>query len=414
MDKNFQNLFLSLKNIKKEQDKQKKQGINDYNLLTTVLKANDEVRLHSRMIASLLDVDREHYRGCLFLKLFLEKLDLPNFFVDLSKAKTQNEYDFIDIYITDGSKHIILENKIYAQDADAQLQRYIEKILQKNRKLDENDILVIYLSIDRDIPSTRSLGNLTINQNILLKDGKNLAKFKAIKYKDFILSWLEECQEKVKDIPNLYFSILQYIEVVKKITNSHERKIMPLTKIFENNKENYDLAHELVEVLPKFKNETVKDFFHKVKNELKLNESWECCITEDFFSSSANKLCLIIRHCNQRLQQAVIAFSFDDSAYRNPYFGVTIVKRDKNWFRNINSLEIRNLIKKYNLGNGEKENPWWFPWKKYNHQDFVKYILFEDNAVNKLADILHEHLEFWKERIEETNLIIEKSNTRMA
>ena len=58
--------------FKEKQQKQKERGLNDYNLLTTVLNEYDEVRLHSRVIGSLLDINGLHYQKELFLEKFME------------------------------------------------------------------------------------------------------------------------------------------------------------------------------------------------------------------------------------------------------------------------------------------------------------------------------------------------------
>ena len=45
---NFIELF---KNFKQKQQQQKLRGLNNFNLFTTLLKLNDEVRLHSRFLS---------------------------------------------------------------------------------------------------------------------------------------------------------------------------------------------------------------------------------------------------------------------------------------------------------------------------------------------------------------------------
>lgn len=58
-------------------------------------------------------------------------------------AKVYKEYENIDIYITDGMKHIILENKIKAPDQNAQIRIYIETIKDKNIN-NESKIYVLF------------------------------------------------------------------------------------------------------------------------------------------------------------------------------------------------------------------------------------------------------------------------------
>jgi len=64
--KNYKNYFEKIKQFKIEQDKQKKRGLNNYNILSSVLNISDEVRLHSRMIFSLLNPNGTHYQSSLF------------------------------------------------------------------------------------------------------------------------------------------------------------------------------------------------------------------------------------------------------------------------------------------------------------------------------------------------------------
>ena len=82
---------------------------------------SNEVKLHSALICGFLDPLSNHYQGDVFLETFLECVGLK-------------EYKNIDIYITNGERHIIIENKIWADDQPQQIQRYIEKIAKKQSK----------------------------------------------------------------------------------------------------------------------------------------------------------------------------------------------------------------------------------------------------------------------------------------
>ena len=244
--KNYKNLFEQIKQFKKEQEKQKQRGLNNYNILTTVLKEHDEVRLHSRMIASFLDPSGEHYQSTLFLDKFLEILNVSNFKIDSKNCSVYREYKNIDIYITDGHKHIILENKVYATDQPKQIKRYIEEITKKeNKNLKLNDVLVIYLSLDRIEPSSDSLNDLSIENGIIKEETKEISLFKSIHYKNEILDWLEKCKYEVQNITNLNEVFRQYIDVVKMINNQYEDKIMSLSDYIKDNKEIYKLAVEI-------------------------------------------------------------------------------------------------------------------------------------------------------------------------
>ena len=220
------NFFEELNKFKEKQQKQKERGLNDYNLLTTVLNEHDEVRLHSRVIGSLLDINGLHYQKELFLEKFMEILKVTEFDFDIHESKLFLEYQNIDLYLTDGIKHIIIENKIYAGDQKNQIKRYYDTIKSENKDLECNDVLIIYLSIDRLQPSNYSLGNLIIEDRYVFDNSEKIAIFKNINYKNEILNWLDNCLHEIQNITNLNESIKQYKNVVKKITNTYEEKVM--------------------------------------------------------------------------------------------------------------------------------------------------------------------------------------------
>ena len=256
MTQNYEKFFKDLIALKNKQELRKKQGINDYNILTSVLSEHDEVRLHSRMIASFLDSQGYHYQDSLFFDLFMETLGLADFGIDSTNLEVITEYNDIDIYITDGARHIIIENKIYAPDRQEQIQRYVDGVYKENEELEGTDLLVLYLSIDRS-PSQTSLGNLTIQPDArrdkLMEGDKFKAYFKNINYATHILPWLELCQKEVKNITNLNMAFDQYAQVVRNITHTNERTKMTLTEILNSNPEYYEVAQKLIEGMPNFR-----------------------------------------------------------------------------------------------------------------------------------------------------------------
>lgn len=224
----LQELIGKIEEIVKYRKEQKRNCINDYNLLSAVLNVNDEVRLHSGMIYSLFDPDGSHYRGTQFLKLFLEEIDLRRFDFDPSSATVEKESEFIDLYLYDTKgNHIIIENKINAGDQENQIKNYIEKI----KKTDDN-VLVIYLSLDRKMPTSYSLGGLELNNDSLQDENGHMAYYKSIHYKDEILSWLGRCLDSV-DSCSLSYSLHQYINVVRELTGKPNSKLKQFDDIFK-------------------------------------------------------------------------------------------------------------------------------------------------------------------------------------
>ncbi|WP_085616123.1 PD-(D/E)XK nuclease family protein [Thalassospira alkalitolerans] len=146
----------SLLAFKEQREKDKSMGINDYSLLNSVLRLNDEVRLHSRFIYSMINPLGDHYQNETFLREFLnliQHLNIKNN-IDISNANVLCEWQNIDLLIHDNSYFLIIENKLRAKDQKNQISRYIEIVMQHfNIKIDEvsNRIAVIYLSKKKDI-----------------------------------------------------------------------------------------------------------------------------------------------------------------------------------------------------------------------------------------------------------------------
>jgi hypothetical protein len=158
----------------------------------------------------------------------LQTVGIRDFFTNLDACKVHCEYAGIDIYITDGDKHIIIENKIWAGDQKKQIKGYIEAINDENEGLNEADLMVMYLSVNRKKPSNYSLFNdEKICKNGFEVEGKNLVgrgKHEGKKYQFFNLNyhnqiekWLEKSHQQIENITNLSVGIAQYQAVIQKI-----------------------------------------------------------------------------------------------------------------------------------------------------------------------------------------------------
>jgi len=387
----FKNLFEQVKQFKKEQEKQKQRGLNNYNMFTTISKAHYENN-HSKMIASFLDPFGEHYQSTLFLDKFLEILDISTFKIDSKNCSIYLEYQNIDLYITDGDKHIIIENKVYAKDQKRQIERYIKIIKDENQDLKPHDILVIYLSLDRNKPTQYSLGNLSVENGTLTVDTKEITLFKSIHYKNEILKWLEKCKYEVQNITNLNEVFRQYIDVVKMINNQYKDKIMSLSDYIQENKEVYKLAMELEKELPIVRENIVNTFFYRIVSSLqiKLNSDW----IVEFKGTSSKRHSLVLKIYKKNwtgVDNLILGFEFGKTNYYNGYLGV--VPKNKNVE---NLVEIFN--KKLNSLNYELETTrWWLHWEWlpniYIVDDFIDYIQFHENSEKEFFDgimgILH-------------------------
>lgn len=242
--KDYEQFFESVKDFLTKENERKKRD-NDYNPLLVIRSVGDEVRLHSRMLHSLLDPLGKHYQGALFLEPFLEKLDLAGWFVDIYKARVRAEYKHMDLYISDDDKHIIIENKIYADDGDKQIERYIDTLLNDNVECE--DIAVVYLSVDEKEPKPYSLGKWEVKgdkEKYLICGDKKIV-YRHITYKKEIVEWIQSCQERVKNITNLYVVLEFYKQCVKQITEGEK---MSLEKLLNDKPEFIAIAAEIQRV----------------------------------------------------------------------------------------------------------------------------------------------------------------------
>ena len=247
---------------KAQADRQRAMGKHDYNIFTLFHGFNDEVNLHSNFIASLLDPNGDHYKGDLFLKLFLEMCGIDDFSIDTSRATVFKEFKHIDIYISDGKKHIILENKVYAKDQPTQIARYIETIkgegAKESDRVKDEDICVLYLHPDGKLPDNQSFGDYHTR---LLGENPSI-KFKVISYGKEILEWIDKCKNEVSNLTDLNVFLSQYKDVIEMIYDRYKRiDKMETANLVEIFKENYTAVSEIANNYQEMRKKIIYSFF---------------------------------------------------------------------------------------------------------------------------------------------------------
>ena len=261
----FEKLFADMSKgymaAKAQADRQRAMGKHDYNIFTLFHGFNDEVNLHSNFIASLLDPNGDHYKGGLFLKLFLETCGIDDFGIDTSRATVFKEFKHIDIYISDGKKHIILENKVYAKDQPTQIARYIKAIQNKGaeeRDVEDEDICVLYLHPDGKLPDNQSFGDYHTR---LLGENPSI-KFKVISYGKEILEWIDKCKNEVSNLTDLNVFLSQYKDVIEMIYDRYKRiDKMETANLVEIFKENYTAVSEIANNYQEMRKKIIYSFF---------------------------------------------------------------------------------------------------------------------------------------------------------
>lgn len=274
MNEKYEDFFQKAEKIQKEIELKKLRGLNDFNIFTTLLNVHDEVRVHSRFIHALLDVKGKHYQKELFLELFIKICKLQSFGLLAKDTLAYTEYKNIDIYLTDGDKHIIIENKIYTAEQKNQIERYVRKIAKKDISGDK--IYILYLSKNIQYPSEYSLGGFEICENGCALEYKgtdtnlvNLGKinFKSIHYDQEILNWLDVCLREISNLTNLRVIITQYKNTINLLYGKYIGVEMELEELVRNN---YEISKKVSKEYKKLKFNIKKDFMNTISEKLKL------------------------------------------------------------------------------------------------------------------------------------------------
>lgn len=241
-----------------------------FNIFSVLHKDHDERRLHSRFLAALLNPEGSHKMNEKFLTIFLYTVGLPD--IDLNNAVVypteadKSENSNIDILIIDrkSKNAIVIENKIYAGDSNnekgGQLERYYEHV-KSAEKIPSKNIHVFYLTLDGHEPTEESLGGINTELS---------KKYHCISYKIEILEWLNICLEKTAATPFLRESILQYITLIKKMTNDTSiEERLEIKKLIAKSTENMNSAKLLVDNFNHVKWHTMREFWDELCSRLK-------------------------------------------------------------------------------------------------------------------------------------------------
>lgn len=212
---------------------------------------------HSAFIAQMLNPRGNHGMGTTFLNLFLEQLKLNEKF-NTDNVEVEIEKDFgpkegsgvyakggrVDIYIKNSHGQIIvIENKLYANDQEDQLQRY--------RNSTGPDSFIYYLSLDRHAPS-----------NSPSSIGYNL-----ISYRDEIKCWLNKCLDTVHLNNHLSTIIQQYMFTIDNLTSDQE-----VSNTIQSSSSNIRAALQIARLADKARKNLKHRFLEELANHLSLNK----------------------------------------------------------------------------------------------------------------------------------------------
>ena len=237
----------------------------DFNIFSILRIKHKEVITHTPMLAELLNPHGSHHQGAAFLKLFLEICieDQEYTNPETFRVRTEERTDQgqFDIFLEKEKEAcIVIENKIYAGDQFRQLNRYYQDT--KEKKFSDNQIKLIYLTLDGSEPGEESLKAENGEDSDLSKDD-----VKLISYKKHIISWLEECikLQEIQRISPIREIIFQYRDLLNELTGqpANRRYSMELKDILVENK-NYELIHDLEKAILEFKVHVQLEFWKKL------------------------------------------------------------------------------------------------------------------------------------------------------
>lgn len=291
MKEDYDVFFKNIEEFMQQAEIHKRRGNNDFNPYLEMWSATKEVKLHSALLCGFLNPQSNHYQGDVFLEIFLNITDLKEWFGDMSDARVHREYGHIDMYITNGIRHIIVENKIWAGDQGEQIQRYIETIKEvsdEEESVAYENIAVLYLAPqlnkkDKRMPSEYSLGKWKIKGDYLEDDKGNKVRFKAISYDKEILEWIDASQKEVGCITSLNVALSFYKDVVQIITNTKENTMSlakHLTKDKDNMKYQLEIMWDIFDMKEEICEEYSKAIIEKYKDEIE-EKGFEIIETRD-------------------------------------------------------------------------------------------------------------------------------------
>ena len=244
--------LLPLHHAEQERLKKEKEEGKCFNVFSALNMCSDEVRLHSRLLATLLNPKANHSLGNEFLKLFLIALGLPEDYITYCKEQivertigevTETTGGRIDIILEDRGHAVIIENKIYAGDQPNQLLRYHNYGV---KMFGENNFKLVYLTLYGSDPSSESLG------------GEDF-EFIKLSYAQDILKLLEGFVPTQPQKP-VHSTIEDYITIIKQLTHQDMDTKYQQSIIEEAIKEdNIEVTSELLLLKEQIGDKLIKD-----------------------------------------------------------------------------------------------------------------------------------------------------------
>ena len=219
LSNNFKQNISALQEKEHEFQQQHDKAKLDFNIFTILRKTGEEVGLHSRFLAELINRNASHKIADfqqLFIEIVLnnaiatqewnrEKLSSKDDYnCEIEYSFPNSNYGRADIILRNKKNVIVIENKIYAFDQKGQLAKYYKACQELG--YDDKNIYIVYLNRFGDDVSPYGQGDISNDD------------YGVISYKEDIFNFLTLCKAKVVGYPHIEQTIEQYINTVARIT----------------------------------------------------------------------------------------------------------------------------------------------------------------------------------------------------
>jgi len=351
-------LIEKLKILHMKYEKLNESDSDKFNIFSILLKSSDEVNLHSKFIYELLNSNGSHQQNDIFLNLFIQEINSKNSEkITIEPLTAYREKNNIDILLKSENQAIIIENKIYTEDHSNQLSKYLTLIEKEGYSKER--ISLIYLTLFNEEPNEKKVKDIVVN----------------ITYETNIKNWIELCIKEVATIPTLRETLVQYLMLIKKLTNQSQNKgyIMEIKDLLLED-DNLKLALDMQNAIKEAKIELQLNFWKTLLDDLK-TKGYDFKFYDS--NSSTNLKQAIKKYYNKQknIRYYGIKYSIDKHLYvyveinHNIYFGFsTFDKYDIIDFK-IDELGI--------TWNDKGKSYYLYPRKRLNFEEFNN-----DNILN--------------------------------
>lgn len=371
-------LLQKVKEISVKYEELNKVSGNSFNVFNVINVTSDEVRLHSKFLAELLNPKGSHGQDDIFLNLFAKQfkidIDTSSATVEVEKnigVKTDTSGGYLDIYVKDNKdKSFIIENKIYAPDQENQLLRYYNFDSQN----------LFYLNLLGDEPSVDSCSSLIVDKD-----------FKIISYKTDIIEWLFACRKEAVELPLLREGITHYINLIKKLTgqSSNSKMNTEIRDYIASSVENLKEAKLIEENMTAVKIKIQWLFWKSLKEKLlsyDLELIEEKSVTEqnvsNYYTKSRNRD-VYYGYWSKVYDKDDITIHFVVELFGNLYFGFTLEDNNTGGISNLEKYtDYKNMVLEINPN--YTNNQYWLGWR--HTEKVLDFRSFNSEAIFNLAD----------------------------